>query len=161
LPNLKKLDLQYEKIKVSSEEVENEIHRYLEKDTLLVPKADQVVKKGDSVNINFIGKIDDKPFNGGTANDYDLIIGSNAFIAGFEDQLIGLKANESKQINVTFPNDYHEKSLAGKPVVFDVYINRVCDIKYPELNAEYLSKFKIDAKNEKEFYKYVEKQIYE
>ena len=78
-------------------------------------------------------------FDGGTSEDYDLGIGSHSFIEGFEEQLIGLKAGEDKDVNVTFPTEYHVKELAGKPAVFACHVNSVKEKQYPELNDEFAS----------------------
>ncbi|MEN3973891.1 trigger factor [Emcibacter sp. SYSU 3D8] len=82
-------------------------------------------KKDDSVVIDFLGKRDGEPFEGGTAEDYELVLGSNSLIPGFEDQLIGAKTNEKRDVNVTFPDDYGSEELAGKDAVFEVTVKEV------------------------------------
>ncbi|WP_182187989.1 trigger factor [Pectinatus frisingensis] len=102
--------------------------------------ADAVVEKDNFITLDFLGKVDDKPFDGGEGKDYPLQIGSNSFIAGFEDQLIGMKLGEEKDVNVTFPQDYQEPSLAGKPAVFHCKINSIKIQELPELNDEFVKK---------------------
>jgi trigger factor len=141
--------------------VQAQLRQYIANDIILEPKHEQVVSDGDSANINFVGKLDGVEFENGSANDYELIIGSKSFIDNFEQQLIGMKAQETKDINVTFPQQYQEPSLAGKPVTFTVTVNKVSIPKLPEMSEEYLKKFNIDVKDEKEFSKYIENQLYE
>ncbi|MEA4923806.1 MAG: trigger factor [Syntrophomonadaceae bacterium] len=91
----------------------------------LVEKTDSPSELGDTVNINFVGSIDDVPFEGGTGEDYQLELGSNTFIPGFEEQLVGLKAGDTADVKVTFPATYHAEDLAGKDAVFHTTINKV------------------------------------
>lgn len=93
-------------------------------------------QEGDSLNIDFLGKVDGVPFPGGEAHGYPLEIGSNTFIPGFEPQLIGAKAGDEKDITVTFPEDYHEDSLKGKEAVFTVKVNSLLRKELPEWNEE-------------------------
>ncbi|MDE7433826.1 MAG: FKBP-type peptidyl-prolyl cis-trans isomerase, partial [Mycoplasmoidaceae bacterium] len=90
---------------------------------MLADKESQVIANGDMANIDFEGFIENKPFPGGKAKGYDLEIGSKSFIPGFEEQLIGLKKGDKKDIKVTFPKDYFEKSLAGKETKFAIVVN--------------------------------------
>lgn len=101
-------------------------------------ETDAAAKTGDVVNINYVGKIDGKEFDGGTGNNYDLELGSGSFIPGFEDQLVGLKKGEKKTIQVTFPEDYQKEDLKGKAATFDVTINKVQAV--PELTDEWIKK---------------------
>lgn len=131
----------YEKITVDeyvyelpAGEVEEGISR-LAKSRQHTHKAEgAVAKKGDVVKIDFIGKLDGVAFSGGTAKDFNLELGSNQFIPGFEDQLIGSKAGDKKDVNVTFPEQYHSADLAGKPVVFEVTVHEVQHIHVPEVD---------------------------
>ena len=102
-------------------------------------EVEREIKDGDVANINFSGSVDGVKFDGGTSENYDLGIGSHSFIEGFEEQLIGLKAGEDKDVNVTFPTEYHVKELAGKPAVFACHVNSVKEKQYPELNDEFAS----------------------
>lgn len=85
----------------------------------------KIVEKGDFTKIDFVGKLDGVAFEGGTAQNYPLEIGSGSFIPGFEDQVIGIKKGEKKTIKVTFPKDYQSTDLAGKEVTFDVTVNAI------------------------------------
>ena len=106
----------------SDDEIESQITEYLHS---LEDKGIKKVKKGDNVNIDFEGKINGKAFDNGSAEKYNLVIGSNSFIDGFEEQLIGKKVGKKYDIKVTFPKDYQEESLKGKKAVFTVKINYV------------------------------------
>lgn len=88
-------------------------------------KAIKTINWGDRVNFDFSGKLDNVPFAGGTAKGYTLVIGSGQFIDGFESNMIGMEQGESKTIEVVFPEDYHEGSLAGKLTTFDLKINSI------------------------------------
>jgi trigger factor len=99
---------------------------------------DREVKKGDVVNIDYNGKVDGKEFEGGTAQGYDLEIGSGTFIEGFEDQLIGKMPGETVEVKVTFPKDYHSEDLAGKDAVFTTVINYISEKEEPKLTDEFV-----------------------
>jgi len=96
-------------------------------------ETDRAAEIGDQLVFDFLGKIDDEPFEGGEAKDYALELGSNRFIAGFEEQLVGTKASDEKDVNVTFPEDYQSEALAGKPAVFEVAVKKVNAPKLPDL----------------------------
>jgi trigger factor len=98
------------------------------------------IQSGDFAVIDFKGFVDDVAFPGGEGKGYPLQIGSNSFIPGFEDQLIGAKAGEERDVNVTFPEEYHAADLAGKPAVFKVKVNDVKRKEMPELNDEFVKK---------------------
>jgi trigger factor len=98
---------------------------------------DGTVEKGDRVIIDFEGFIDGEAFEGGKAENYTLEIGSGTFIPGFEDQLVGMKLGEEKDVEVTFPEDYHAKELAGKPAVFKVKLHEIKRLNLPELDDEF------------------------
>ncbi|MBI2692385.1 MAG: trigger factor [Solirubrobacterales bacterium] len=101
--------------------------------------VDRPAQGGDFVDINFLGKLGDEPFEGGAGNDYVLELGSGQFIPGFEEQLTGAKAGEDTIVNVTFPDEYGAEHLAGKEANFDVHINSVKEKSLPELNDEFAS----------------------
>jgi trigger factor len=162
LPDYKKIKIDYVEPKTEDSEVEHEINHFTKRDNMLIPKDDGVVSKGDMVNFDFKGFMDDKPFPGGEAQDYELEIGSNSFIPGFEDQMVGLKKGDKKTIEITFPKDYHAKNLANKKTKFELKINDVKTIQKPKLDEEYLARFKIpNIKTEQEFRTYLHKQIHE
>ena len=99
--------------------------------------VDREVKNGDQINLDYSGSIDGVKFDGGTAEKQDLVIGSGAFIPGFEDQLVGAKAGEERDVKVTFPEDYGAKDLAGKEAVFACKVNTVKEKKLPELDDDF------------------------
>lgn len=104
-------------------------------------KAGSKAKDGDQVVINFLGKVDGEAFDGGQADDYPLVLGSNSFIPGFEEQLIGSKAGDDVEVNVSFPGDYGAENLAGKDAVFSCKINVVKSAVKSEINDELAKKF--------------------
>ena len=109
--------------------------------------VDEVSKSGDQVKINFVGKIDGEEFEGGTADDFSVELGSKSMIEGFEDGLIGLKKGDKKVLELEFPNDYGKSDLAGKPVNFDTEIKEVLTPKLPELNEDFFKSTGIEAEN--------------
>ena len=121
---------------VTDEEVDAKLSELQEKASRLVD-SDKEIENGDTANIDFEGFKDDVAFEGGKAEGHNLVIGSGSFIPGFEDQLIGKKAGEEVDVNVTFPADYHAEELAGAPVVFKVKVNAVKVKELPELNDEF------------------------
>ncbi|MBB6282805.1 trigger factor [Geobacillus subterraneus] len=131
--------LEVEKIDatVTDEDVENELKRLQENYAELVVKEDGTVENGDTVVIDFEGFVDGEPFEGGNAENYSLEIGSGTFIPGFEEQLVGMKAGEEKDIQVTFPEEYHAEQLAGKPATFKVKVHEVKAKQLPALDDEF------------------------
>ena len=121
---------------VTAEEVEAEINRMQQRNARLVP-VDREAQNGDTVNLDFEGFVDGVAFEGGKGEKFDLALGSGTFIPGFEDQLVGKKAEEECAVNVTFPEAYQEKTLAGKPAVFKCRINEVKESQKPELDDEF------------------------
>lgn len=107
--------------------------------------VDRAAEEGDQVTMDFSGKIDGQVFEGGTANNHELVLGSGAFIPGFETQLVGMKAGEEKAISLTFPENYNATDLAGKPAVFDVTVHQVAQKQLPELDEAFLAQFDIEA----------------
>ncbi|WJP99720.1 trigger factor [Geobacillus stearothermophilus] len=122
---------------VTDEDVENELKRLQENYAELVVKEDGTVENGDTAVIDFEGFVDGEPFEGGKAENYSLEIGSGTFIPGFEEQLIGMKAGEEKEIQVTFPEEYHAEQLAGKPATFKVKVHEVKAKQLPALDDEF------------------------
>ncbi len=101
-------------------------------------------KDGDQVVIDFVGKVDGEAFEGGTAEDFPLVLGSGQFIPGFEEQLVGVKIGDEKSVEVTFPEEYGNAELAGKPAIFDVIVKSVKEPKPAEINDELAKKFGAD-----------------
>ena len=122
---------------VSDKEVADELERRRQQQAELVLKEDEPAAEGDTVVIDFEGKVDGKPFDGGKAENYSLELGSKTFIPGFEDQLVGHKAGDEVEVKVTFPDDYQAKDLQGKDAVFEVKIHEVKQKELPELDDDF------------------------
>ena len=125
-----------EDVTITDEDVQGELRPYIQRATNLV-SVDREAKNGDTVVIDFEGFKDGEPFEGGKAEGHSLELGSGAFIPGFEDQVVGMKAGEEKDLNVTFPEDYGAKELAGAPVVFKVKVQEVKEKEEPVLDDEF------------------------
>lgn len=138
LGEYKGLTVEKKKVTVTKAELDKELQGMLESRVKYV-EVDREIKNGDIATIDFSGSVDGVKFEGGTATDFDLEIGSKSFIDTFEDQLIGLKKGDKKDVKVTFPAEYHEESLKGKPSVFEVEIKAVKEKQYPELNDAFAS----------------------
>lgn len=124
--------------KVDKADVDRELEQLrMQHSELIAVDSRDDVQEGDFANIDFKGYLDGKPFSGGAAAGYTLEIGSGQFIPGFEEQLIGMKVGEEKDINVTFPEQYHSEELAGKEVTFNVKINGLKERSLPELDDEF------------------------
>ena len=124
------------KVNVTDEDVDARLKEMAERDSRMVSVEDRPVEKGDIVNIDFEGFLNGEPFDGGKSDSFDLEIGSGSFVPGFEDQLVGMNAGEEKDIDITFPEDYHA-DLAGKAVVFHVKVNEVKESQAPEVDDEF------------------------
>lgn len=122
---------------VKEEEIEAEILKERESNSRMIDVEDRPVEDGDTVNLDFEGTINGIPFDGGKGEGYPLVIGSNAFIPGFEPQLIGMSLNEEKDVFVTFPEDYSSEDLQGKEAVFKCKINRIQKKELPEVDDEF------------------------
>ncbi len=129
-------NIKKEEVTVTDEEVDEALINMRKRYTENVNK-DGKVEDGDIAVIDFEGFDNGVPFEGGKGEDYSLKIGSNTFIPGFEEQIIGMSRGEEKDINVTFPEDYHSENLKGKPVVFKVKVKEVQEVKLPELDKDF------------------------
>ena len=127
------------KVTVSEKEVDERIKALQEKQARYVDVTDRPAKIGDLVNIDFSGSVDGEKFDGGTAKDYELELGSHTFIEGFEDQVAGMKIDETKDVNVTFPKTYHVEKLADKPAVFEVKLLTIREKQLPEVDDKFAS----------------------
>ncbi|MDM8202941.1 trigger factor [Faecalicoccus acidiformans] len=143
LKEYKGLDIHKEEVNVTDEDVEEEVKRIQNRYTdWVLREEEEAAQNGDQVVIDYAGTIDGVPFEGGSAENYPLELGSNTFIPGFEDQLVGVKTGDEKDVVVTFPEDYNAADLAGKEAVFKCTVH---DIKYkelPEANDELIQKLK-------------------
>lgn len=122
-------------------------------------EVDAAAADGDQVTIDFQGYIGDEPFEGGSAEGHSLVIGSNSFIPGFEEQLIGAKAGEEKTLNVTFPDDYQAEHLAGKEATFKVTVHKVSSQKLPEVDAEFIERFGVEGGDQEKFRAEIKKNM--
>ena len=122
---------------VSDEDIEHELGHMQEHNSRMISIEDRPVESGDIATIDFEGFVDGKAFEGGKAEGHDLEIGSNTFIPGFEDQVIGMKIDEEKDIKVTFPEEYFSKDLAGKEAIFKVKVHEIKKKELPELDDEF------------------------
>ena len=123
---------------VNEEEIQAEIDRLLDRNARKVPVTDRPAQNGDIVNIDFVGSVDGVKFEGGEAEGFDLTLGSGQFIPGFEDQVVGMNIGESRDVNVTFPENYQAEALKGKPAVFAVKLNAIQGKELPELTDEFI-----------------------
>jgi len=160
LGQYKGIEVEKADAEVKEEDVEAELKRVQNQNARLISVTDRPVAKDDQVVIDFDGSVDGKAFDGGKAEDYPLTIGSHAFIDTFEDQLIGKNIGEECEVNVTFPQEYHAKELAGKPAVFKVKIKEIKVRELPELNDEFASEVS-DFETLEEYKKDVEAKIAE
>ena len=124
---------------VSDEDVDKEINSVRERNARVISVDDRAVENGDIAVIDFEGFVDDVAFEGGKGENYELEIGSNTFIPGFEDQIIGAKIDDLIDVNVTFPEEYHSEELKGKPAVFKVKVNEIKVRELPELDDDFAS----------------------
>ena len=136
LGEYKGLEIKKEEVKVSEKEVEHELE-HLRQSRAKFESVDREVKDGDIATIDFVGSVDGVKFEGGSAKDFDLEIGSKSFIDNFEDQLVGLKKGDKKDVKVTFPVDYPAENLKGKPAVFEVDIKDVKQRVLPQLDDKF------------------------
>lgn len=140
----------------SDADVEEELKRVQDQNSRTVSVTDRAVKDGDNTVIDFEGFVDGVAFEGGKGTDYPLTIGSHSFIDTFEEQIIGMNIGDEKEINVTFPEEYHVDDLKGKPAMFKVSVKEIKEKQLPELNDEFaqdvsdfdtLAEYKDDLKN--------------
>ncbi|MCM1244260.1 MAG: trigger factor [Roseburia sp.] len=121
---------------VSDDEIQSEINAFLSQNATEKKIKKGTCKEGDAVNIDFVGKIDGKEFDNGSAQDQTITLGSSGYIDGFDDGIIGMKVGEEKDINVTFPEDYGKDELNGKPAVFTITLNYISETIEAELTDE-------------------------
>ena len=140
LGNYKELHVEKEAVEVTDEAVEEQVQGLRSRHAKMVEAEEgAVIEKGDFAIIDFAGTVDGEPFSGGEGKGYPLEVGSNSFIPGFEDQLVGLKKGDSTDVDVTFPEEYFVKELAGKQAIFKVNVQDVKRKELPELTDEYVA----------------------
>lgn len=140
LGEYKGLHVDKKEVEITDEQVDAQIKDMMGRDAkMVVAEEGAVIEKGNFAIIDFAGTVDGEPFSGGEGKGYPLEVGSNSFIPGFEDQLVGLSKGDSTDVEVTFPEDYFVKDLAGKEAIFKVNIQDVKRKELPELNDEYVA----------------------
>ena len=137
LGEYKGVEIKKIEVEVTEEEIEAELKKEQENNSRTIVVEDRAVESGDIATIDFEGFVDGTPFEGGKGTDYPLTIGSNTFIPGFEDQLIGANTGDKLDVNVTFPEEYQAKDLAGKAAVFKCEIKKIEKKELPELDDEF------------------------
>ena len=139
LGDYKGIEVEKKTVKVMAADVNAEIDKVREQNSRMITAENRGIKKDDTAVIDFEGFVDGEPFQGGKGEDYSLVIGSHSFIDTFEDQLVGKKAGEEVDVNVTFPEEYHEASLKGKPALFKVTVKEIKKKELPKLDDEFAS----------------------
>lgn len=144
--DLKKIEIEKPTFDIAEKDVDEAVERLAERNKVRKPKADSAkAAKGDVVRIDFKGLKDGVAFDGGTAENFSLELGSGQFIPGFEDQLIGAKKGDDVKVDVTFPKEYHAQDLAGKPVVFEVKVHEVLTSEAAKVNDEFAKEIGFDS----------------
>lgn len=138
LGDYKNINVKKVTYRTTQKDIEAEIKKAQEQNARIIPVEDREVKQGDLTVIDFEGFVDGVAFQGGKGEDYNLEIGSGAFIPGFEDQLVGAKIGEETQVNVTFPKEYHAEDLKGKDAMFKVTVKEIKEKQLPEINDEFV-----------------------
>ncbi|MEK1396138.1 trigger factor [Limosilactobacillus fermentum] len=159
LGDYKGMEVPEQDTSVSDADVDSELENKRQQQAELVLKEDEAAADGDTVVIDYEGFVDGEKFDGGSADNYSLVLGSGSFIPGFEDQLVGHKAGEDVDVNVTFPEDYHAKDLAGKDALFKVKIHEVKEKQLPELDDEFAKDVDEDVETLAELKDKVKKQL--
>lgn len=145
LPEFKKISVEKPILEVTDKDVDDQIDRIANFSKTYDKESKGKAASGDQLTIDAVGYVDGKAFDGGKLDDHKLVLGSNAFIPGFEDQLIGSKAGDDVKVKVTFPEEYHAKDLAGKPSEFKVQVKAVHKSNTPKIDDEFAKKFKCDT----------------
>lgn len=160
LPQYKGVEVKEADTTVTAEDVQNAINNLLKPKAKKEPKEDKTIALGDIAKFDFKGYVNDEAFAGGEANDYELKIGSNQFIPGFESQMVGMKEGETKDVIVTFPENYGAAELAGKEAKFVVKVNQVFTEVLPELTEDFIKTLNIkDVNTKEELEAYEEKEL--
>ncbi|MEC5299902.1 MULTISPECIES: trigger factor [Staphylococcus] len=161
LGDYKGLEIEKQNVELTEEELQESIDHQLGHLAEMVVKEDGAIENGDTVNIDFDGYVDGEQFEGGQAEGYDLEIGSGSFIPGFEEQLVGVKTGEEKDVNVTFPEEYHAEELAGKEATFKTKVNEIKFKDVPELTDEIANELDAEANTVDEFKENLRKRLTE
>lgn len=146
---------------ITDEDVDNYIQSVLEANAVSNEITDRAVEQGDTVNIDYVGKIDGQEFEGGSSKGYPLTIGSGGFIEGFEDSVVGHSAGETYDWSGKFPDDYGNADYAGKDVVFTITVNSITESQVPELDDDFVKTVSEESETVEEYKKEVKKQLEE
>lgn len=138
LGKYKGISLEKTERKVTDKDVEEELNRMADRNSRMVTVSDRAAEKGDTAVIDYTGTVDGVQFEGGKAENYELQLGSNTFIPGFEDQVVGMKTEETRDINVKFPDEYFSKDLAGKEAIFKVVLHEIKTKELPKIDDEFV-----------------------
>ena len=138
LADYKGVNVQKRPVTVTEQEVLAELERARSSASVTKEKEDGQAAMGDQIVIDFVGYIDDQPFEGGDGTEYPLVLGSNTFIPGFEDQVVGMNVGEERDISVKFPEDYHAEDLKGKDAVFHIVLHEIKKKELPEITDEFI-----------------------
>jgi len=153
LGEYKGLEVSVLPVEAGDAEIETEINKELDKNAEMVLKEEGTLENGNTAVFDFSGSVDGVKFDGGTAENYELVIGSGQFIPGFEEQMVGMAPEESKDVVVTFPEDYQEKTLAGKEAVFAVKLHEIKERVVPTLSEDFVKDLNLENVNTVEEYK--------
>ncbi len=159
LGEYKHLGIEKKVEEVTDDDVMADIERARDRAARYIEVTDREAKLDDQANIDYQGLLDGTPFEGGTAQGHELVLGSGAFIPGFEDQVVGMKIGEEKDLNVTFPENYHAEELAGKPVVFKVKLNSLREKEMPALDDEFVKDVSETANTVDEYKKEIREKL--
>lgn len=160
LGNYKDLKVSAVPAKASDSEVEAELERKVEQSAEMILKEEGTLEKGNTAVFDFSGSVDGEKFEGGTAENYELEIGSGQFIPGFEEQMFDMKPEEEKEVTVTFPEDYQQETLAGKEAVFAVKLHEIKERQVPKFNDDFVKEQDIENVNTMDDYKeHVRKEL--
>ncbi|MBM7644742.1 trigger factor [Scopulibacillus daqui] len=161
LGEYKGLEVEKQDTEVTDEDVDNQIKQLQERFAELVVKEEGEVEEGNTAVIDFEGFVDGEPFEGGKAENYSLEVGSNTFIPGFEEQLVGLTVGAEKDVKVTFPEDYHAEELKGKEATFKVKLHEIKEKQLPELDDEFAKDVNDEVETLDELKETIKKQLKE
>lgn len=162
LGEYKKLGISKDSVKIGAQDIEEELNKLQQRFADLVVKEKGKVENGDTIILDFEGFKEGEPFDGGKADNYSLEIGSGSFIPGFEEQCLGLKSGDTKDITVTFPENYQVSELAGSPVLFKIKVHEIKGKVLPEIDDKLIKQAKIDKVSTVEKYKeHMQKQLEE
>ncbi len=159
LANISQAKVELPEASIQQSDIDAVIEKMRQERAQWIDAGDVVAENGQQVRIDFVGTVGGEVFEGGTATDFDLELGIGSMIAGFEDQLLGVRVGEQKVLQVNFPEDYHNKILAGQSAEFSVQVKQVQQRKLPELNGEFFKELGLESVNHDDFIALVTKNM--